>query len=255
MRFFGTTTISSLVISSLIMMSLSVAQAQVRSSSNFSLQSDSINVGGGLSSSTNFVQESTVGEVATGRSTSTAFSLQAGYQQMQEVYLSLSGGADIVMNPALPGLTGGESNGSTTFTVITDNSAGYELLIRAERDPAMQKADGSSVIDNYPGPTVNLDYNFTYGAAEAVFGFTVEGEDIRTIFEDNGSSCNVGTSNTPNSCWRLIRATSDRFAINQNANHPSGATTTLKFRVGIGSGANVESGEYYATTTVTALPL
>jgi len=255
MRFFATTTVSSVVISSLIMMSLSVAQAQVRSSSNFSLQSDSINVGGGLSSSTNFVQESTVGEIATGRSTSATFSLQAGYQQMQEVYLSLAGGVDIVMDPALPGLTGGESNGSTTFTVITDSPSGYELLIRSERDPAMQKADGSSVIDNYPGPTVNLDFNFNYSPTEAVFGYTAEGEDIRSVFMDDGVTCNTGVDDTPDACWRLIRDLNDRFAISQNANHPSGATTTLKFRVGIGSGANVESGEYYATTTVTALPL
>ena len=54
-----------------LLIATEVGLAQVRSSTNYQLQSDSINIGGGLSSSTNFVQESTVGEVATGVGTST----------------------------------------------------------------------------------------------------------------------------------------------------------------------------------------
>jgi hypothetical protein len=39
------------------------------------------------------------------------------------------------------------------------------------------------------------------------------------------------------------------------SNHPSGATTTLNFRVGVGSGSGALDGLYTATTTLTALPL
>jgi hypothetical protein len=69
---------------------LQLGFAQVRSSSNYQLQSDSINIGGGFSSSTSYIQESTVGEVATGISDSSSYSLRAGYQQMQEVYISMT---------------------------------------------------------------------------------------------------------------------------------------------------------------------
>ena len=237
------TLLLSAVLTVLFVVSIGIGEAQVRSSTNYSLESDSINVGGGLSSSTNFTQESTVGEIATGPSDSATYSLRAGYQQMQEIFLSLAGGADITMTPDLPGLTGGESNSSTTFTVITDNAAGYELLISSEGDPAMQQLNGINSIANYNGPTV------------ALFGYTAEGEDIVSVFQDNGSVCNVGVLDTPDSCWRRLRDEDRQIARSNTSNHPLGATTTVKFRVGIGSNASVESGVYVATTTVTALPL
>ena len=81
---------------------LSLSEAQVRTSSNYQLQSDSINVGGGLSDSASYSLQSTAGEVATGESNSASFSLRAGYQQMQEVYISLSSIADVVMSADLP---------------------------------------------------------------------------------------------------------------------------------------------------------
>jgi hypothetical protein len=121
--------------------------AQVRTSSSYQMQSDSINIGGGLSSSTDYVQESTVGEIATGPSDSTAYALRAGYQQLQEVYVSLAISGDVVMDPDLPGVTGGTANGSTTVTVVTDNPAGYRLIFQAESDPAM--SSGPNTIANY----------------------------------------------------------------------------------------------------------
>jgi hypothetical protein len=39
------------------------------------------------------------------------------------------------------------------------------------------------------------------------------------------------------------------------ANHPNGATTTLRFQVNIGGSIVVPTGTYVATTTLTALPL
>ena len=249
----GTTVLSSFIISVLLLSMLSISHAQVRSSSNFQLQSDSINVGGGLSSSTNFVQESTVGEIATGRSTSTNFSLQAGYQQLQEVFLSLSGGGDVIMDQALLGITGGTSNGSTTFTVVTDSPSGYELTIQAENNPAMQRADGASIA-NYPA-TITPDFTFVAGDGESYFGFSVEGVDTVSNFLDNGSACNVGLSNSPDTCWHGLGLGGVPMSRSASPNHPNGATTTVKFRVGIGNNGGVESGVYIATTTVTAMPL
>ena len=77
-----TTALSALIITPLVLMLFIVAQAQVMQSTNYQIQSDSINFGGGFSSSTNYALESTAGELATGESSSTNYSLKAGYQQM-----------------------------------------------------------------------------------------------------------------------------------------------------------------------------
>jgi len=227
--------------------------AQVRTSNNYQLQSDSINVGGGLSTSANFTQESTVGEIATGRATSSTFSLQAGYQQMQEVFLSLSGGVDVVLRPALPGITGGASNGSTTFTVITDSPAGYQLTIEAENSPAMQRDDLVAIADYTP--VGGADFSFTQAPATAAFGYSPEGVDISAAFVDDGSACGVGGFDTTLACWAGLTTAPVEIARGVGANQPAGAATTVNFRVGVTSGANVLSGVYTATTTVTALPL
>ena len=52
--------------------------AYVASSSNYRIQSDSINVGGTRQTSTSYISEDTIGEIATGDSTSTSYKLKAG---------------------------------------------------------------------------------------------------------------------------------------------------------------------------------
>jgi hypothetical protein len=244
--------LQSFVLTALIFSVVSVGLAQVRSSTNYQIQSDSINVGGGYSSSTNYQQESTVGEVATGRSTSTSYSLRAGYQQMQEVFLSLAGAADLTMDTALGGLTGGTSSASGTYTVITDNPAGYQLTIEAQNAPAMQK--GSDSIADYDDGGV-ADTTFTVGATEALFGYTVDGVDTSQYFLDSAGTCGSGSTDSSFACWTGLNTAPHTVAQGPAANQPDGATTTVHFRIGIGGNAMVIAGEYVATTTITALPL
>jgi len=232
---------------------LSVSLAQVRTSPSYQLQSDSINVGGGLSTSTSFTQESTVGEVATGLSDSTNFSLRAGYQQLQEVFLSLAITGDVVMAPDLPGLTGGTSNGSTTLTVITDSPSGYQITIAAENSPAMQSAGGDSIADYNAG--AEPDFSFITGSTDAHLGFSPEGVNVAPVFLDDGGVCGTGSMDASLACWDGLSTSDIVIARATEANQPAGATTTVHFRVGIGSGAGVPTGVYTATTTVTALPL
>lgn len=244
----------SLILSILTLSVISVSSAQVRSSTNYQLQSDSINIGGGYSSSTNYLQESTVGEIATGPSDSSNYSLRAGYQQMQEVFLSLVPPGDVVMDPSIDGIGGGTSNGSTSFNVVTDSPSGYQVTIEAENEPAMERNGGSETIADHPGGATP-DFSFTFGTSEAIFGYTVEGSDIASAFLDNGALCNVGSGDTADACWRGLATTTVQIARDTDANFPAGATTTIKFRVGVGSTAGVIAGTYVATTTITALPL
>ena len=158
------------------------------------------------------------------------------------------------MDPDITGIGGGTSNGSTSFNVVTDSPSGYQVTISAENSPAMERVSGSETIANHPGGATP-DFSFTFGTSEAIFGYTVEGSDIASNFQDNGALCNAGTSDTVDACWRGLTVGTALIAEDTDANFPAGATTTLKFRVGVGSTAGVIAGTYVATTTITALPL
>lgn len=236
-----------------LLYSLSVSFAQVMQSTNYQIQSDSVNMGGGLSTSTNYRSESTVGEVASGVSSSTNYQLRAGYQQMQEVYIAISSSGDVNLSPAISGLAGGTANGSTTVTVITDSSAGYSLSIKSAGNPAMQKSPDA--IADYAPAGASPDYAFSIAASEAQFGYSPEGVHIVQRFKDNGATCNVGSLDTGTACWDALSTSDFIIASDTNANHPLGSTTTVQFRVGIGSSVVQPEGIYTATTTLTALPL
>lgn len=253
MRSFYTTCSQALVLTVLILSILSITFAQVRTSSSYRLESDSINFGGGLASSTSYSLESTAGEIATGPSDSTSYKLRAGYQQMQEVFLSMTDASAVVMTPAIGGLTGGTANGSTSVSILTDSPSGYQLSIKAGSAPAMQKAP-DTIADYVASSSPNADFNFITLASNAHFGFSPEGSDIVIRFKDNGSACGVGTSDTSLSCWDGL-STTNKLIAQGGPNQPSGATTTINFRVGVGSSASVTSGDYVATTTLTAIPL
>lgn len=237
-----------------VIASISVSVAQVMQSNSYRIQSDSINFGGGLSTSTNYRLESTAGEVATGEGTSTSYSLKAGYQQMQEVYIAISSSLDVTLSPAIPGVTGGTANGSTTVTVTTDSPSGYALTITASDAPAMQK--GADSIADYVPAGAAPDYSFSTGAADAHFGYSPEGVDVVQRFLDNGSdTCNTGSTDTALACWDGLSTTEETIASNAGANHPDGATTTVRFRVGVGGSVVQPQGTYVATTTLTAFSL
>jgi hypothetical protein len=244
--------VHSILLTFLVVSLLNISSAQVRTSSSYQLQSDSVNVGGGLASSTSYTEENTVGEIATGPSDSSSYLLRAGYQQMQEVFLSLSSIGDVVMSPDLPGLSGGVSNGSTTITVITDSPAGYQLTIKAENAPAMQ--DGVNSIADY-NAGVDPGFSFITNSSDAHFGFSPESADLVQAFLDDGGVCNTGSLDSSLACWKGLSTIATVMAEGSGSNHPAGATTTVNFRVGVGSGAGVMAGVYTATTTVTALPL
>ncbi len=194
-----TTTLLALFLSPVVYSGIREGNAQVRQSATYRIESDSINFGGGLSSSTSYTLESTAGEIATGESTSTSYALKAGYQQMTTRFISMTAPGSVVMSPSIGGITGGESNGSTTVTVTTDSAAGYALSISANVSPAMVK--GSDFISDYDRGG-DPDYTFTTTAGDSHFGYSPSGVDIVARFKDDGVSvCASGSSETLLACW------------------------------------------------------
>jgi len=249
---FLTSLVSAVVFTPVVFWYTDIVGAQVMESTNYGLQSDSINFGGGLSNSTGFTLESSVGEIATGESDSSSYTLRAGYQQMQQVFMSLTGLAAVTLSPTIPGVSGGVANGSTTATVVTDSPSGYSLTIASESSPAMVSG-GNSLADYNTGPTP--DYEFAIGVNDAHFGFSPFGDDIIDRFKNNGTSCGVGSTISNLNCWTGASTTATVIAESTSSNHPTGADTRINFRVGVGGSVTQAPGVYVATTTVTALPL
>jgi hypothetical protein len=166
---------------------------------------------------------------------------------------------DITLTPAIPGLTGGFANGTTTVAVNTNNPLGYVMTIEFATATAMQAEVGTSTIPNY-APASGADYNFTMAAGNAGFGYTVFSNtntaDTNTIFLNNGAGdCSSGSTGTLGKCWyNIADATVATNIINRSNPTPStGATTTLAFQVGVGANPNpaLPAGFFTATTTLT----
>lgn len=244
--------VSAVLLTPFLLFSLQGAGAQVMTSSNYQIQSDSVNFGGGYSTSSNYVLESTAGEIATGDSTSASYSLRAGYQAMQEVYIALSSASNVTLGPSIPGISGGTSNGFTTATVTTDGTAGYQLTIAGENSPAMQK--GADTIADYV-PVGDPDFTFQTDSTDAHFGYTPEGADVVQRFLDDGADCNTDSGETTLACWDGLSLTPEPIASAGDPNHPDGTPTTIRFRVGIGDSVVQVPGTYVATTTITAIAL
>ncbi|MEZ4104272.1 MAG: hypothetical protein R3B60_03220 [Candidatus Paceibacterota bacterium] len=243
----------SAIITIVIIGFFSVVEADVRSSTNYKLESDSINFGGGLSTSSNYSLESTAGEIATGVSSSTSYSLKAGYQQMQAVFISITEANPVIMTPDIGGITGGIANGSTSVLVTTDSPSGYQLTIKASDSPAMQK--GVDTISDYaPLANPDPDLSFSTGSGDAHFGFSPESDYLIQRWKDDTFACNTGGNNTALACWDGL-STTEKVMVQGPANHPDGASTTIHFRVGVGGSVIMPEGEYIATSTITALPL
>ena len=229
------------------------ASAYVASSTNYRIQSDSINVGGMLSTSTSYRTEDTLGEEGVGTSSSAIYFIKGGYQQMHETYLAVTAPGNVTLSPNILSLGGGVANGQAAWTVTTDNEAGYTMNIRASTTPAL--TSGANSFANYVPVGTDPDFTFTTPALSARFGFTPEGADIVQKYKDNGSVCNAGAGDTASACWDPLLTTADTIVTRTSSNHPSGTATTIRFRAESGVSNTQPIGTYVATATLTVLAL
>ncbi|MEX0918419.1 MAG: hypothetical protein WDZ85_00395 [Candidatus Paceibacterota bacterium] len=226
-------------------------EAYVASSTNYRLERESLNFGGGYATSTNYSLRDTLGEVGTGTSTSASYRLYAGYRQtLADEYVAITLATDIDLG-SLPGLGGGTASGNQSWTVTTDSQSGYLLSVRASADPAMQGS--SEDFADYSPAGAAPDFNFIVGSAAAVFGFTPTGDDIATRFLDDGADCDTGVLNTADRCWDGLSTSDETIATRNNSNHPAGTATGINFQAGLGADKVIPAGNYQATVIVTAV--
>ena len=87
------------------------------------------------------------------------------------------------------------------------------------------------------------------------FGFTPEGSDVAPLYRDQDFSCGAGTNETTGKCWDGLSTTPKIIAVSSAPNHPSGSTTTARFRAETGEGHIQTAGEYQVVIEVTAISL
>jgi len=107
----------------------SALDAYVMSSTNYRIQSDSLNIGGKRQTSTNYQIEDTIGDIATDTSDNASFKIKAGYQATWEYPPVLI--FSITDNAATLGTitTSSASTDTAGFTVATDAADGYAVTI------------------------------------------------------------------------------------------------------------------------------
>lgn len=223
------------------------------SSQNYRIPSDSINIGGIDQKSSSYLSKDTIGEIGSDESQSANYKIKSGYQQMAETFISISAPPDITMSQVIPGIGGGAATGSASWTVITDNLAGYTLTARASTAPAL-KSGGNSFADYTPAQSGTSDFSFSIANNTSEFGFTPEGTDVVQKFLDNGSTCGIGSGNTSDACWYNFATSDVNISNSLFANQPSGTNTTIKVEAMSGSANTQTAGTYTAMIIVTATP-
>jgi hypothetical protein len=224
----------------------------VMESSSYRIDFDSLNFGGGYSSSANYQLQDTAGEIASGDSSSASFQMRAGYQQMNSSYIAING-QNLVDLGNSPGITVSNVSSSTVVNVITDSYGGYELTIRASTSPAL--TSGPYYFSDYTPVSVDPDYAFTVSSNDSEFGFAVSGTDVIQRYKNNGSACNAGSSSTASTCWDGLSTTPATVAERHSSNHPLGSDTTFYYQAGIGTNKIQEAGAYSASIIITATAL
>ena len=226
---------------------IAVAHAAVMQGTTYSIEFDSINTAGRNSTSSNYRIEDSLGEVATGYSSSTNYSIHAGFQQLEESTISISAPADI--NLASLTLTKNSAVSGATWSVITNNSAGYALALTASTTPALKGNAGRAFNDFSTSTPSTWIVSNNY-----VFGFSVYGADVNTSTYGTDTDC-ISVADVPSGSlkWRGFYGTNSIVVVNDYSSAPLPGSDTTMCVATEQNGVFVPSDTYTAIITATAV--
>ena len=146
--------------------------------------------------------------------------------------------------------------GSATWTVTTNNAAGYSLTLFASTAPALSRSGGGgNIVDYTPAVAETPETWSVSGSAE--FGFSARGTNVNTSTYGTDSDCIAGTD-VPSTAlkWRDFDLTgsADQIATVAAPTSTSGAASTMCVATEQ-AGVFAASGTYTATITATATAL
>jgi hypothetical protein len=163
---------------------------------------------------------------------------------------------------SLNGITGGTANGSTTVAVRTNSPTGYTMDItffdNGTDNAMLGSSTASEAIRDYPAVGGQPTFLFSTASTSAVFAYTVsalDSSDLDQSFLDDGNNCNTDSGFTAERCWMEPMTTAFQI-IDRSTSAPTGATSTLHFRVHVPNNPTpgVVVDMYIATATLTVAP-
>ncbi|MDD4804261.1 MAG: hypothetical protein PHN69_03730 [Candidatus Pacebacteria bacterium] len=170
--------------------------------------------------------------------------------------IAIDSPSDVSMSRPLS-MTNMTAIGTSTWNVVTNNAAGYNLTVKADTSPAMQQNVGTT--------TTIADYNtgiptlWSVSAGTAKFGFSAFGPDTSDVTWGTGETCSGEEVNDPSSSLKYLGFTTSStssFAIATRSSTTTfaGSATTICFAVEQ-NGFYIPSGQYTATITATAVTI
>ena len=168
--------------------------------------------------------------------------------------VTISSPSNATFSASIPGVSGNPGSPATAtlaWTVITNNSGGFDLTLQASQTNALYK-DGSYYFTDYGTPP-NPTFGWTApSVGTATFGFTIAAAtaaDTATAFKDGGAACGAG-DNT-GGCWAGFNGTTPITVVHRTSStDASGQAEVVNFRAE-SNAKFLESGNYTATITAT----
>ncbi len=165
--------------------------------------------------------------------------------------ISITAPGNVTMSTPIT-ISQASSIGTTTWTVITNDSNGYTLAVNATSSPAMQYGATSTIADYQTG----APNTWAVAASAANFGYSAFGSDVASTTWGTDTLC--GTSlGTPSMNLKYKGFTTSPFTIasRTSTTTPTGISTTVCYAAQQGTSFFIPSGTYIATIVATATSL
>ena len=165
--------------------------------------------------------------------------------------ISVTSGATASLSPAIS-LVNATSTGSTTVTVITNDTDGYTLSVKAASSSAMQTALNADSVRDYTATGTQ----WSIAATTARFGYSVYGDDVVGAIwgTDDGDiyQCEQGTLTSAQRKYYGLTTNDQQIAASTAASSEAGTDSILCFAVEQNQ-FNIPNGDYTAEVIVTGI--
>jgi hypothetical protein len=171
-----------------------------------------------------------------------------------ETGITISDGDDVTMLPTM-GILSNSAIGETTWTVKTNNVAGYNLNVKASTEPAMAHTTTTDTFADYSETVLGTPETWSVGSGDYEFGFSAYGDDVADGTWGTGVDCGTHTTISTNNLNYLGFKTTDKTIATRSSVTPNvGVETNICFAAEQ-KDVYAPSGSYQAIITATAVTL
>ncbi|HNU95648.1 MAG TPA: hypothetical protein PKK32_01655 [Candidatus Paceibacterota bacterium] len=171
-----------------------------------------------------------------------------------ETGITISKEDDVTMLPTL-GIASDTSIGQTSWTVKTNNVAGYNLNVKASSSPAMVHSNTVNSFADYSETSSGVPETWSVASGDYEFGFSAYGDDVEDTTWGVGVDCGTSSTISTNDLNYLGFKTTDKTIATRSSVTPNvGVETNICFAAEQ-KDVYAPSGVYTATITATAVTL